>query len=101
MVTVEALTVPEVFPLSVFNTLAASVVSLIETASFPRLLIPSEVSAVFAAEAVPVKVVTVEALTVPEVFPSSVFNTLATSVVSLIVTDSFPKPDSVPTVFAA
>ena len=100
-VTVEAFTAPLVFPSSVFKTDAATVVSVKVTASFPRLLIPSEVNAVFASAAAPVNVVTVEASTVPLVFPSNVFKTDAASVVSLIVTASFPRPDNVPTVLAA
>ena len=60
-----------------------------------------EVNAAFRSVYEPVKVVTVEASTVPLVFPSNVFKTDAASVVSLIVTASFPRPDNVPTVFAA
>ena len=41
--------------------------------------------------AVPVRVVTVPASTIPEVFPSSVFNTDAVIDVSLIVTASLPR----------
>ena len=92
---------PVVLPLRVLRAAAVIEVSLNVTASFPRPLTPEEVRAVFVAAAVPVKVVTVEALTVPVVFPSSVFKTDAASVVSLIVTASFPRPDNVPTVLAA
>ena len=92
MVTVAALTAPVVLPSSVFNTVAVIEVSLIVTASFPRPLIPLEPRAVLTTAAVPVKVVTVAALTAPVVLPSSVFNTDAANVVSLKVTASFPKP---------
>ena len=43
--------------------------------------------------AVPVIVVTAEALIVPEVFPSRVFKTDAARVVSERVTASFPRPE--------
>ena len=45
-----------------------------------------------AVAAVPVKVVTVAALTAPVVLPSNVFNTVVAREVSLKVTASFPKP---------
>ena len=92
VVTVAALTAPDVLPSSVFSTLAVMEVSLIVTASFPRPLIPLEPRAVLTTAAVPVKVATVAAFTAPVVLPSSVFNTDAANVVSDKVTASFPKP---------
>ena len=71
------------------------------TASLPRPVTPAESNAVFAAAAVPVNVVTVAALTAPDVLPSNVLRTAAASVVSVSVTASLPRPVIVPAVFCA
>ena len=74
VVTVLALTVPEVWPSRVLRTEAASVVSERVTASLPRLLMPVESKAVLRSAAAPVSVVMLAALMTPEVMPSSVFS---------------------------
>ena len=79
-------------PSRVFNTVAANDVSDRVTASFPRLLIPDDVRAVFASAANPVKVLTVAAFTAPVVVPSRVLRAEAATEVSLMVTASFPNP---------
>ena len=64
---------------------------LTETASSPRLLMPPETYAVIRSEALPVSVVTVLALMVPEVWSSRVLRTEAARVVSERVTASLPR----------
>ena len=81
-------------PSRVFKTDEASSVSLIVTASFPKPLIPLDAYAVFAAAAVPVKVVTVAAFIATVVLLSSVFKFEAATDAS--VTDIVSAcPDSV------
>ena len=92
LVTRIASTVLEVIPSSKFNTDAEIDESVIVIVVLLRLLIPVEAYAALIASAVPISAVTVPASTVPEVLPSSVFNTDAVIDVSLIVTASLPRP---------
>ena len=92
VVTVLALTVPEVWPSRVLRTETARVVSERVTASLPRLLMPLEAYAVLRSEALPVRVVTLLASMVPEVLPSRVLRTETARVVSERVAASLPRP---------
>ena len=80
-----AVTSPVVLLFKVFNTLAATVVSVTVTASSPNPENPLEAYAVFISAAAPVIVATVDAFTVPGTLPFTAFNTVAVIVVSLSV----------------
>ena len=88
VVTVVALIDPEVLPSSVFNTDAAKVVSSRVTASFPNpVIVPAVFAeyAVFAAAAVPVRIVTAEAFTATVVLALRSFKAVLSTVLSVIV----------------
>jgi hypothetical protein len=82
VVTVEASIVPEVLESRVVNTVEETVVSVKVTASLPKPLIPSEVTAVFTSAADPVIVVVAVAVTCTVVAPSIVFRFAAVTVES-------------------
>ena len=91
--TVAAFTVPVVLPSSVFNTDAASEVSLKVTASFPNPLIPDDECKEFKSDKVPVKAATDATLIVAVVFPSSALNAEASTEVSeIVILYAFPFP---------
>ena len=91
-VSVAALIVPEVRPSKVLSTEAAIVVSVRFTASLPRLEICSDCSAVMVAPAEPLIPVTEVALIVPEVSPSRLFRSAASTTVSVSTTASSFRP---------
>ena len=92
-VTVEAFTTPEVFPFKLFNTSAASVVSLTVTTSLPRpVIVPAvfDAYAVLTSEAAPVSVIEVTS-TATVVFPLSVFKLEAETEESVTeIVNAFP-----------
>ena len=92
VVTVLALTVPDVLPSRALRTATARVVSERVTASLPRLLMPVESKAVLRSAAAPVSVVMLLASMVPEVLPSRVLRTETARVVSERVAASLPRP---------
>ena len=92
VVTELALMTPEVLPSRVLRLEEWRVVSERVMASLPRLLMPPDAYAVIRSEALPVSVVTVLALTVPEVWPSRVLRTDTARVVSERVAASLPRP---------
>ena len=86
-----AVTTPEVAAARVLACEVEAVPLLTETASLSRPVIPPDAYAVIRSEALPVSVVTVLALTVPEVWPSRVLRTATARDVSLRVTASLPR----------
>ena len=87
-----AVTTPDVAAARVLACEVEAVPLLTETASLPRLLMPPDAYAVIRSEALPVSVVTVLALTVPDVLPSRVLRTETARVVSERVAASLPRP---------
>ena len=91
-VTVAALIAPPVKPSRVFRAAAEIVASVRFTASLPRFEICVDCSAVVVAAAEPLMPVTEAALIVPEVSPSRLFRSAASTTVSVSTTASSFRP---------
>ena len=85
VVTVLALTVPEVLPSRVLRTDAARVVSEMVMLHCSELLMPAEAKAVLRSAAAPVRVVMLLALMATVVLPSRVLSAAASTEVSVMV----------------
>ena len=87
-----AVTTPPVFASAVLSSEAARLVSLSVTISLPNPLIVLAAYAALTSDALPVSVVTSEALIAPDVLLSIFVSVVAASVVSVTVTASVPNP---------